>query len=93
MAEGRGKAQAATLRKMRTTTMARLLLKDGEDAVAASELKKGDLVVCEANDARAQREIGRHELRRVVDALDDVAVPVGLHDDVAAGTFSAVFHE
>jgi K+-transporting ATPase ATPase B chain len=50
MAEGRGKAQAATLRKMRTTTMARLLLKDGEDSVAASELKKGDLVVCEAND-------------------------------------------
>ena len=50
MAEGRGKAQAAALRKMRTTTMARLLLKDGEEKVAASELRKGDLVVCEAND-------------------------------------------
>ncbi len=50
IAEGRGKAQAATLRKMRTTTMARLLLKDGEDSVMASELRKGDLVVCEAGD-------------------------------------------
>ena len=50
MAEGRGKAQAATLRKMRTTTMARRLVKDREEPVAASELKKGDVVVCEASD-------------------------------------------
>ncbi|MGC3990340.1 MAG: potassium-transporting ATPase subunit KdpB [Chthoniobacteraceae bacterium] len=50
MAEGRGKAQAATLRKMRTTTMARRI-KDGlEMRVAASELHKGDTVVCEAGD-------------------------------------------
>ena len=51
MAEGRGKAQAATLRKMRTTTMARRLVNDREEQVAACDLKKGDLVVCEANDA------------------------------------------
>ncbi len=51
MAEGRGKAQAAALRKMRTTTTARRLVKEREERVAASELKRGDLVVCEAGDA------------------------------------------
>src|ERR1700683_725116 len=51
MAEGRGKAQADTLRKMRSETMARRLLPDGsEELVAAAALAKGDLVVCEAND-------------------------------------------
>ncbi len=51
MAEGRGKAQADTLRRMRTETEARRLLPDGsEELVAAAELAKGDLVVCEAND-------------------------------------------
>lgn len=49
-AEGRGKAQAATLRKMRTTTMARRLKNDREEKVAAGELRKGDLVVCENGD-------------------------------------------
>jgi K+-transporting ATPase ATPase B chain len=51
MAEGRGKAQADTLRKMRAETEARRLLPDGtEQRVAASGLSKGDLVVCEAGD-------------------------------------------
>jgi K+-transporting ATPase ATPase B chain len=50
MAEGRGKAQAETLRRMRTTTMARLLFKDREEKIPANALKKGDAVVCEAND-------------------------------------------
>jgi K+-transporting ATPase ATPase B chain len=51
MAEGRGKAQADTLRKMRSETEARRLRPDGtEERVAASALAKGDLVVCEAND-------------------------------------------
>jgi K+-transporting ATPase ATPase B chain len=50
MAEGRGKAQAATLRKMRTTTLARRLVNGREEKAAASELKRGDLVVCEAGD-------------------------------------------
>jgi K+-transporting ATPase ATPase B chain len=51
MAEGRGKAQADTLRKMRSETEARRLNPDGsESRVAAAELAKGDLVVCEAND-------------------------------------------
>jgi K+-transporting ATPase ATPase B chain len=51
MAEGRGKAQADTLRQMRTETEARRLRPDGaEERVAASVLVKGDLVVCEAGD-------------------------------------------
>ncbi|MGA3353943.1 MAG: potassium-transporting ATPase subunit KdpB [Acidimicrobiales bacterium] len=51
MAEGRGKAQADTLRKMRSETEARRLLPDGtEQLVAAAALVKGDLVVCEAGD-------------------------------------------
>ena len=51
MAEGRGKAQADTLRRMRAETEARRLLPEGtEERVAASALAKGDLVVCEAND-------------------------------------------
>ena len=51
MAEGRGKAQAETLRKMRSETEARRLRPDGtEELVPAASLAKGDLVVCEAND-------------------------------------------
>jgi potassium-transporting ATPase ATP-binding subunit len=51
MAEGRGKAQADTLRRMRSETEARRLLPDGtEELVPAASLSKGDLVVCEAND-------------------------------------------
>ena len=51
VAEGRGKAQADTLRRMRTATEARRLRPDGsEERVAASDLTKGDLVVCEAGD-------------------------------------------
>ena len=51
LAEGRGKAQADTLRKMRTETQARRLTRDGtQERVAAAELAKGDLVVAEAGD-------------------------------------------
>jgi potassium-transporting ATPase ATP-binding subunit len=51
MAEGRGKAQADTLRRMRSETEARRLRPDGtEELVAAASLSKGDLVVCEAGD-------------------------------------------
>ncbi len=51
MAEGRGKAQADTLRRMRSETGARRLRADGtEELVPAAELNKGDTVVCEAND-------------------------------------------
>src|SRR5580692_12468827 len=51
IAEGRGKAQADTLRRLRVETEARRLRADGgEERVAAAELAKGDLVVCEAGD-------------------------------------------
>jgi potassium-transporting ATPase ATP-binding subunit len=51
VAEGRGKAQADTLRRMRTDTEARRLRPDGsQERVAAADLAKGDLVVCEAGD-------------------------------------------
>jgi K+-transporting ATPase ATPase B chain len=51
MAEGRGKAQADTLRRMRTDTQARRLQPGGtEERVPAAELAKGDLVVCESGD-------------------------------------------
>jgi potassium-transporting ATPase ATP-binding subunit len=54
MAEGRGKAQADTLRKARCTTMARRLTSRDRSGtvqeVAAPELRKGDLVLVEAGD-------------------------------------------
>jgi K+-transporting ATPase ATPase B chain len=51
MAEGRGRAQADTLRRMRSETEARLLSPDGTEArVTAAELATGSLVVCEAGD-------------------------------------------
>lgn len=46
VAEGRGKAQAASLKKTKQDTKARLLLANGEEKVInASELKKGDIVL------------------------------------------------
>ena len=54
MAEGRGKAQADTLRKARTTTMAKRLAKPDRfsavQEVAAPELRKGNYVLVEAGD-------------------------------------------
>ncbi|MFD3503094.1 potassium-transporting ATPase subunit KdpB [Streptomyces sp. NPDC058676] len=52
VAEGRGKAQADTLRKAKTDTVARRLSKDSgaEEQVPGTELTIGDLVVCEAGD-------------------------------------------
>jgi len=51
VAEGRGKAQAASLRRTRSELTARRLKDDGtEERVPAPQLRKGDRVVCEAND-------------------------------------------
>ncbi|MGW2857238.1 P-type ATPase, partial [Streptomyces sp. NPDC001215] len=50
VAEGRGKAQADTLRKAKTDTIARRLAGGTEEQVPGTELKIGDLVVCEAGD-------------------------------------------
>src|SRR5215469_8202897 len=52
VAEGRGKAQAASLRKTRTETMAKLLVdgSKGWSEVPATALKMGDVVLVEAGD-------------------------------------------
>ncbi|MFV6028287.1 potassium-transporting ATPase subunit KdpB [Streptomyces sp. NPDC056264] len=50
VAEGRGKAQADTLRKAKTDTVARRITTTGEEQVPGTELRIGDLVVCEAGD-------------------------------------------
>ncbi|THA40529.1 potassium-transporting ATPase subunit KdpB [Streptomyces sp. A1547] len=50
VAEGRGKAQADTLRKAKTDTVARRLTDSGEQQGPGTDLKIGDLVVCEAGD-------------------------------------------
>ncbi|MGW2922449.1 potassium-transporting ATPase subunit KdpB [Streptomyces angustmyceticus] len=50
VAEGRGKAQADTLRKAKTDTVARRLSDSGEEPVPGTGLRVGDLVVCEAGD-------------------------------------------
>src|SRR5215467_7045238 len=50
VAEGRGKAQAESLRRARKDTIARRLKGRREEQVPAPQLQKGDLVVCEAGD-------------------------------------------
>jgi K+-transporting ATPase ATPase B chain len=51
MAEGRGKAQAETLRKARSDTMARRLLPDGaKEMTPCGKLRSGDLVLVEAGE-------------------------------------------
>lgn len=51
LAEGRGKAQADALKKMRVYVNARLLTDRGtEEIVSVSELRKGQKVLCEAGD-------------------------------------------
>ena len=51
VAEGRGKAQAASLKKTQKDTQAHLLREDGtEETVLSSELKKGDVVMVSAGE-------------------------------------------
>ncbi|MFN8134512.1 MAG: potassium-transporting ATPase subunit KdpB [Bacteroidales bacterium] len=50
IAEGRGKAQADALRKNRTLTRARKMVGKQEIMVFATELRKSDIVLCEAGD-------------------------------------------
>ena len=51
VAEGRGKAQAETLKKTKKDTVAHLLKDNGEEVtVSASELKKGDIVMVRINE-------------------------------------------
>jgi len=50
IAEGRGKAQAESLRKNRTQAKARKISGKQEVSVFATDLKKNDFVICEAGD-------------------------------------------
>lgn len=50
IAEGRGKAQADSLRKNRTMTKARKIVAGREELVMATDLKRGDIVICDAGD-------------------------------------------
>ncbi|MEU6015783.1 potassium-transporting ATPase subunit KdpB [Streptomyces sp. NPDC047515] len=50
VAEGRGKAQADTLRRAKTDTVARRIIGTNEERVPGTELRVGDLVICEAGD-------------------------------------------
>ena len=51
VAEGRGKAQADSLKKTKKDTVAHVLLKNGEEKeINASELKKGDIVIVRMNE-------------------------------------------
>ena len=71
VAEGRGKAQAATLRKMRKETTARRLLPDGtEVATPASDLRKGDRIVVEVGEVIA----GDGEIVEGIASVDESAI-------------------
>src|SRR5664279_187333 len=50
VAEGRGKAQADSLRKNRTQTKASKLVHGKIESVLATDLRKGDIVLCKAGD-------------------------------------------
>lgn len=51
VAEGRGKAQAESMKKTKKDTMAKLFDKNGNTrTVSSNEVKKGDVVLCEAGD-------------------------------------------
>jgi len=50
MAEARGKAQADSLRKTKTDSPAKRLTNNKLETVSSSQLRAGDVVVCDAND-------------------------------------------
>ncbi|HET6146337.1 MAG TPA: potassium-transporting ATPase subunit KdpB [Polyangia bacterium] len=70
VAEGRGKAQADTLRRMRKETTARRLRDGREESVPSSSLRKGDLVVVEAG----QLVPGDGEITEGIASVDESAI-------------------
>src|SRR5262249_5644430 len=70
VAEGRGKAQAESLRKMRKETDARKLVDGKEEIVPASSLRKGEVVVVEAG----QLIPGDGEVIEGVASVDESAI-------------------
>jgi K+-transporting ATPase ATPase B chain len=92
VAEGRGKAQAATLRRTRTDTIARKLVDGREVPTPAPELRKGDVVVCEAGDVIPSDGVIREGIASVDEsAITGESAPVireagGDRDAVTGGT-------
>jgi potassium-transporting ATPase ATP-binding subunit len=71
MAEGRGKAQADTLRKAKTETTAKRIKANGEtETVGATELRKGDVILVEAGEFIA----GDGEVIEGVASVDESAI-------------------
>src|SRR5690242_18863185 len=71
MAEGRGKAQADTLRKTKTETVGHRLKNGGKvEEVAASQLRQGDVVVCGPN----QLIPGDGEIIEGIASVDESAI-------------------
>ncbi|HEY6001307.1 MAG TPA: potassium-transporting ATPase subunit KdpB [Anaeromyxobacter sp.] len=70
VAEGRGKAQAATLRRMRREVAARRIVNGREETVPASKLRKGDVVVVEAG----QLVPGDGEIVEGIASVDESAI-------------------
>jgi K+-transporting ATPase ATPase B chain len=70
VAEGRGKAQAAALRRARTDTQARRLRNGAEELVSATQLRKGDRVVVEAG----QVIPGDGEITEGIASVDESAI-------------------
>jgi K+-transporting ATPase ATPase B chain len=70
VAEGRGKAQADTLRRMRREIKARKLVSGREVSVDASSLRKGDVVVIEAG----QMVPGDGEITEGIASVDESAI-------------------
>jgi K+-transporting ATPase ATPase B chain len=70
VAEGRGKAQAESLRKMRKETDARKIADGKEQIVPASSLRKGDIVIVEAG----QLIPGDGEVIEGVASVDESAI-------------------
>ena len=75
VAEGRGKAQAASLKKTQKDTEAHLLHEDGnESIVRSSELKKGDVVMVVAGEVIP----GDGEVIEGIASVDESASPASL---------------
>lgn len=70
VAEGRGKAQADSLRKSKTNLKARKLSNNKEESVLAVDLRIGDSVVCEAGDVIP----GDGEVTEGIASVDESAI-------------------
>ncbi|MEW6696881.1 MAG: potassium-transporting ATPase subunit KdpB [Bacillota bacterium] len=70
LAEGRGKAQAAALRKTRGETIAKKLIGEQTENISASQLRKGDIVLVQAGDIIP----GDGEVTEGIASVDESAV-------------------